>query len=432
MGSFPFNGVHPAGQCHATGMSNKTASGVSSSRAAWRAQRGWRMTSKSRRLYFRGLCLFACVLCAFTGYNAFQQSTELESPITNHVEGSRHLLNAVEIIPGFQGNVCDAGWETALGGALASIIYILLSVYLFLGVAIICDGGFVFSLELICSPFGLNLSEDVAGATFMAAGSSAPELATSFVGVFIAKNDVGLGTILGSAVFNILIIIGATALLTEGALDLDWKPVVRDNFFYSISVVLLVVLVIDESVQWYDAMILLIWNFTYLTFMYFNESFWKRFFPEDEADASEAMEMGGSKSDHGKGAGDGSIKGVITDSEHESPTMGDSLHDVPIKDDIERDAALAQAEADGTEGDEHHQQWQQHRKKRKASFSHTDWRGGEEEEEEDAWYDKVCNCFSLPWEIAYKYSMPDCHMDATLDDEDEGDKEKIVCLQAQI
>ena len=33
----------------------------------------------------------------------------------------------------------------------------------------------------------MNLSPDVAGATFMAAGSSAPELATAIIGVFVAK-----------------------------------------------------------------------------------------------------------------------------------------------------------------------------------------------------------------------------------------------------
>ncbi|EMP32643.1 Sodium/potassium/calcium exchanger 3, partial [Chelonia mydas] len=58
----------------------------------------------------------------------------------------------------------------------------------------------------------LHLSEDVAGATFMAAGSSAPELFTSVIGVFITKGDVGVGTIVGSAVFNILCIIGVCGL----------------------------------------------------------------------------------------------------------------------------------------------------------------------------------------------------------------------------
>ena len=46
------------------------------------------------------------------------------------------------------------------------------------------------------------------GATFMAAGGSAPELFTSMIGVFIAFSDVGIGTIVGSAVFNILFVIG--------------------------------------------------------------------------------------------------------------------------------------------------------------------------------------------------------------------------------
>jgi Ca2+/Na+ antiporter len=42
-------------------------------------------------------------------------------------------------------------------------------------------------MYLVLYGLGLHLSADVAGATFMAAGSSAPELATTIVGVFIAK-----------------------------------------------------------------------------------------------------------------------------------------------------------------------------------------------------------------------------------------------------
>lgn len=46
-----------------------------------------------------------------------------------------------------------------------------------------------------------EISPDVAGATFMAAGGSAPELFTSLIGTF-SGSDVGFGTIVGSAVFN--------------------------------------------------------------------------------------------------------------------------------------------------------------------------------------------------------------------------------------
>uniref|UniRef100_A0A3B1IVY0 Solute carrier family 24 member 3 n=1 Tax=Astyanax mexicanus TaxID=7994 RepID=A0A3B1IVY0_ASTMX len=86
----------------------------------------------------------------------------------------------------------------------------LKAMYMFYALALVCDDYFVPSLEKICER--LHLSEDVAGATFMAAGSSAPELFTSVIGVFITKGDVGVGTIVGSAVFNILCIIGVCGI----------------------------------------------------------------------------------------------------------------------------------------------------------------------------------------------------------------------------
>ena len=52
----------------------------------------------------------------------------------------------------------------------------------------------------------------------MAAGGSAPELFTSIIGVFISKSDVGIGTIVGSAVFNILFVIAACAFAAKEAL----------------------------------------------------------------------------------------------------------------------------------------------------------------------------------------------------------------------
>ena len=52
--------------------------------------------------------------------------------------------------------------------------------------AIICDEYFIGSLEVICEK--LKLSNDVSGATFMAAGGSAPELFTSFIATFQGSN----------------------------------------------------------------------------------------------------------------------------------------------------------------------------------------------------------------------------------------------------
>ena len=98
--------------------------------------------------------------------------------------------------------------------------------YMFWGLAIVCDDYFVASLEEICDALGL--SADVAGATFMAAGSSAPELFTSIGDVFGPSNNIGIGTIVGSAMFNILVIVALAAAVTPHELPIDWRPIARD------------------------------------------------------------------------------------------------------------------------------------------------------------------------------------------------------------
>ena len=60
------------------------------------------------------------------------------------------------------------------------VVHVLITIYLFAAVAIVCDEYFVQSLNRISKD--LNLRDDVAGATFMAAGSSSPELFTSIIG----------------------------------------------------------------------------------------------------------------------------------------------------------------------------------------------------------------------------------------------------------
>jgi hypothetical protein len=89
------------------------------------------------------------------------------------------------------------------------VLYIIGCFYLFLALAIICDEMFVPSLEVIAEQ--LDMGPDVAGATLMAAGGSAPELFTSAIGTF-QKSDVGFGTIVGSAVFNVLFVIAMCVL----------------------------------------------------------------------------------------------------------------------------------------------------------------------------------------------------------------------------
>ena len=102
----------------------------------------------------------------------------------------------------------------------------------------------------------------------MAAGGSAPELFTSIIGVFIAFSDVGIGTIVGSAVFNILFVIGMCALFSKTVLYLTWWPLLRDCTFYSVSLLTLIIFFIDEEIFWYEALGLL--GIYFSKFIYFS------------------------------------------------------------------------------------------------------------------------------------------------------------------
>lgn len=59
-----------------------------------------------------------------------------------------------------------------------------------------------------------GMSERVIGLTVVAAGTSAPELATSLVAAWRRQTDVAVANVVGSNIFNILGILGLTALVT--------------------------------------------------------------------------------------------------------------------------------------------------------------------------------------------------------------------------
>ncbi|XP_049468236.1 sodium/potassium/calcium exchanger 4 [Panthera uncia] len=150
----------------------------------------------------------------------------------------------------------------------AVLLHILGALYMFYALAIVCDDFFVPSLEKICEK--LHLSEDVAGATFMAAGSSTPELFASVIGVFITHGDVGVGTIVGSAVFNILCIIGVCGLFAGQVVRLTWWAVCRDSVYYTLSVIVLIAFIYDEEIVWWEGLVLIILYVFYILIMKYN------------------------------------------------------------------------------------------------------------------------------------------------------------------
>ncbi|XP_015198668.2 sodium/potassium/calcium exchanger 1 isoform X4 [Lepisosteus oculatus] len=147
-------------------------------------------------------------------------------------------------------------------------LHIFGMIYMFVSLAIVCDEFFVPALGVITDK--LEISDDVAGATFMAAGGSAPELFTSLIGVFISHSNIGIGTIVGSAVFNILFVIGMCALFSREILHLTWWPLFRDVSFYILDLMMLIVFFLDNAIMWWESMLLVTGYCSYVLFMKYN------------------------------------------------------------------------------------------------------------------------------------------------------------------
>ena len=82
-----------------------------------------------------------------------------------------------------------------------------------------------------------GLPRIVQGAVLAAVGSSAPEVASAIIAtVRYGEFELGVGVIVGSAVFNILVIPSLSTLLSEGSLDTGRDVVYKEAQFYMLSV----------------------------------------------------------------------------------------------------------------------------------------------------------------------------------------------------
>jgi cation:H+ antiporter len=86
----------------------------------------------------------------------------------------------------------------------------------------------------IALAFGLN--EFTIGATVVAVGTSVPELATAIIAKLRGHEEVGLGTILGSNIFNGLLIIGIAAIICP--ITVGWREVTGVLIFGMVAVAL--------------------------------------------------------------------------------------------------------------------------------------------------------------------------------------------------
>ncbi len=86
------------------------------------------------------------------------------------------------------------------------------TIMIVLGIAGLVFGGQMIVDNAVSIAERFNVSQKLIGLTILAAGTSLPELATSAVAAFHKKSDLAVGNIVGSNIFNLLLVLGVTAI----------------------------------------------------------------------------------------------------------------------------------------------------------------------------------------------------------------------------
>ena len=144
------------------------------------------------------------------------------------------------------------------------LFYILGILITFYILYLVVDKFLIPSIYLLKDRF--NLTDDQTGAltSFV---SSAPELSVSMIslGLAVIANDqtkfaeisaLGPASVIGSALFSVLFIVGASSWFTGK--KLTWHSITRDMVYYLLAVVLLLVVMLDGRIEFFEGLILLI------------------------------------------------------------------------------------------------------------------------------------------------------------------------------
>lgn len=92
---------------------------------------------------------------------------------------------------------------------------------LIIGLVLIVGGGYFLVDSASNLARTIGLSEWVIGVTIVAAGTSAPEFATSLVAIIKKKHGISAGNLVGSNIFNLLGVLGLAAMIRPMSVDMN-------------------------------------------------------------------------------------------------------------------------------------------------------------------------------------------------------------------
>ena len=181
-----------------------------------------------------------------------------------------------------------------------------------------------------------------------------PTLFIAIASVFMDEGDIGLGTIMGSTMFNILFITALCGLCSGLVITLHSWPLVRDSAVYIVHLVALMAAIQDNMVHWYESIVFPCLYSGYIMIMCFNsrlekifETICERCFSINKGfemvEMEDPLALNSTKQDTGGGR-DGSAKETFD--KQDNPTAQTNLEENDTEQVVNLECAQRKVETD--------------------------------------------------------------------------------------
>ena len=138
-------------------------------------------------------------------------------------------------------------------------------IFIVIGIAAIILGGNWVVNGATSIAYKLGMSETLVGMTIVAVGTSLPELVTSMVAAKKGESDIALGNVIGSNIFNIIFILGFSALLSP--ITVGMEAIIDTVFAIIVTVVGLVFSATKLKFQRWEGAVFVVTYVAYLAYM---------------------------------------------------------------------------------------------------------------------------------------------------------------------
>ena len=123
-------------------------------------------------------------------------------------------------------------------------------IWLSIILAIVGLAGIIFGGDLVVDNAAAiaktaGMSETLVGLTIVAVGTSLPELVTSVVASIKKENDIAIGNVIGSNIFNIIFILGLSSTISN--LTLDWAALTDILVIFGSGVIILLIALLSKK-----------------------------------------------------------------------------------------------------------------------------------------------------------------------------------------